>query len=200
MELHEAIRQRRMVRSFSTDPVDRTDLDSILVAALRAPTAGNTGGTAWVVLNGPEETARYWDATADAKWREHYSRFEGLYRAPVILLAYSSAQAYVERYAEPDKAAAGLGQDAADWPVPYWTGDAAFAVMTVLLAVIEAGLGATIAGTYREGEVAAAFGVPDEWRLFCAVVLGHPDGNDHRSPSLDRPQKATTERIRWGRW
>ncbi|HEY1827384.1 MAG TPA: nitroreductase family protein [Acidimicrobiales bacterium] len=200
MELHEAINRRRMVRSFSTEPVDRTVLDRILQAALQAPTAGNTGGTAWVVLNGPEETARYWDATADAQWREHYSRFDGLSRAPVILLAYSSAQAYVERYAEPDKAAAGLGQNAADWPVPYWTGDAAFGVLTVLLAVVDAGLGATIAGTYREAEVAAALGVPDEWRLFCAVVLGHPDGNDHRSPSLDRPRPQAPDRIRWGRW
>ena len=57
VELHEAIRRRAMVRSFSSRPVDRAEVDRILLAALRAPTAGNTQGTAWVVLEGPEQTA-----------------------------------------------------------------------------------------------------------------------------------------------
>ena len=70
MELHEAIRRRAMVRSFSSEPVDPAVVDRILDGALRAPTAGNTGGTAWVVLDGPEQTSAYFDATTDACWRD----------------------------------------------------------------------------------------------------------------------------------
>ena len=201
MELHEAIRRRSMVRSFTNDPVDPSALDRIVSAALRAPTAGNTGGTAWVTLVGPEQTATYWDTTTDEAWRAASARFEGLRRAPVILLAYSSAGAYVERYAEPDKADAHLGADPGHWPVPYWTGDAAFGVMSVLLAAVDADLGACVLGNFRgEGALNGALGVPAGWQLFCAVLIGHADGQDHRSASLDRPTAAPADRVHWGRW
>ncbi len=105
------------------------------------------------------------------------------------------------RYGEPDKSGSGLGDGPERWPVPYWIGDAAFGVMAVLLEAVDAGLGACILGAFRgEAELAARLGVPTEWRLFCAVVLGRPDGNDHRSPSLDRPGPTDAERIHRGRW
>jgi nitroreductase len=203
MDLHEAIRRRAMVRSFAPDPVAPVVVETILQAALRAPSAGNTGGTAWVVLDGEAQTARYWEATTDEAWRGTSPRWEGLRRAPVILMAYASAQAYVSRYAEPDKAGPGpaLGVQADEWPVPYWIGDAAFGVMSVLLAAVDAGLGACVLGNFRgEAALARSLGVPGDWRLFCAVPLGHPDGNDHRSASLDRPRPGPRERIHRGRW
>jgi nitroreductase len=202
VELHEAIRRRAMVRSFSSRPVGGAEVDRILTAALRAPTAGNTRGTAWVVLEGPEQTAAYFDATTDETWRTHYKEWsDGLARAPVVLLAYTSPEAYVTRYAEADKAGAGLGDSEAAWPMPYWIGDAAFGVMTVLLAAVDAGLGACILGTFRgEAELAARLGVAEGWRLFCAVLLGYPDGHDHRSASLERGGPSPAERIHRGRW
>lgn len=202
MELHEAIRRRAMVRSFSSEPVEPAAVDRLLTAALRSPTAGNTGGTAWVVLEGLDQTAVYFDATTDEEWRTLYQGWsDGLARAPVVLLAYASANAYVARYAEVDKAGAGLGDSPAAWPVPYWIGDAAFGVMTVLLGAVDAGLGACILGAFRgEAALAAELGVPDGWRLFCAVLLGHPDDHDHRSASLDRTRPGAAERIHRGRW
>jgi nitroreductase len=202
MELHEAIRRRAMVRSFSTDPVEPAVLDRILRSALRSPTAGNTRGTAWVVLEGPEQTAVYFDTTTDEEWRDHYEDWSGgLARAPVVLLAYTSPDAYVARYAEADKASAGLGAGEDAWPVPYWIGDAAFGVMAVLLGAVDAGLGGCILGTFSgEAELAGRLGVPAGWRLFCAVLLGRPDGRDHRSASLERTGPAVAERIHRGAW
>jgi nitroreductase len=202
VELHEAIRRRAMVRSFSAEPLGRDEVDLILQAALRSPTAGNTQGTAWVALEGPDQTALYFDATTDEAWRTRHKEWsDGLARAPVVLLAYISPDAYVDRYAEEDKATGGLGETAAAWPVPYWIGDAAFGVMTVLLAAVDAGLGACVLGAFRgEAELAARLDVPPGWRLFCAVLLGHPDGADHRSASLDRNSPKPSERIHRGRW
>jgi nitroreductase len=201
MELHEAIRRRAMVRSFATRPVDRAIVDRILLDALRSPTAGNTAGTAWVVLDGPEETSAYFEATTDPEWRRSSRRWEGLRRAPVVLLAYFSADMYVARYGEADKAASGLGEGAAAWPVPYWVGDAAFGVMAVLLGAVDAGLGASILGSFRgEAPLAARLGVPEGWQLFCAVALGWADGEDIRSPSLDRSPPPPASRIHRGRW
>jgi nitroreductase len=219
MDLHEAIRRRAMVRSFATDPVDPAVLESIVQAALRAPSAGNTAGTSWVILEGPAETGLYWEATTDERWRATSARSPGLRRAPVILLAYASAEAYVARYAEPDKAGTeassgsganpdpegdpgpALGLDAAEWPVPYWMGDAAFGVMTVLLCAVEAEMGACVLGNFRgEAALADALGVPAERSLFCAVLLGHPDGQDHPSRSLDRVRPDPGERVHRGSW
>jgi nitroreductase len=202
MELGEAIRRRAMVRSFSAEPVARDQVEAILQAALRAPTAGNTGGTAWVALVGAEETEAYWSATTDEMWRSRNSdRAAGLRRAPAVLLSYASPAAYVARYGEADKAASGLGTGQEAWPVPYWYTDAAFGVMTVLLAAVDAGLGACVLGAFRgEVEIAGCLGVPEEWRLFGAVALGHPDGMDRRSRSLERTGVATPERIHWGSW
>jgi nitroreductase len=204
VEFYEAVRRRAMVRSFSTEPVPHSVVDRMLQAALRSPTAGNTPGTAWVVLEGPDQTATYFDATTDEAWRTRHPRWsDGLARAPVVLLAYSSPDAYLARYAEEDKARAAttLGEDAAGWPVPYWIGDAAFGVMTVLLAAVDAGLGACVLGAFRgEEELATRLDVPAGWRLFCAVLVGRPDGRDHRSASLDRDNPRAEDRLHRGRW
>ena len=202
MELHEAIRRRAMVRSFRPDPLDPTLVDHLVDAALRSPTAGNTAGTAWVVLEGAAQTGLYFDATTDEHWRSAHPEWsEGLRRAPVVLLAYTSPEAYVARYGESDKEASGLGAGPEAWPVPYWYGDAAFGVMAVLLAAVDAGLGACILGAFRGAEtLAERLAVPEPWRLFCAVALGRPDGRDHRSASLDRPAPPRAERVHRGRW
>ncbi len=191
-----------MVRSFSAEPLDHELVDRVVRDALRCPTAGNAGGTSWVVLEGPSETRRYWDATTDERWRRSSRRWEGMRRAPVlVLLAYASPDAYVARYAEMDKADSGLGEHAGAWPVPYWYGDAAFGVMAVLLGAVDAGLGACVLGAFRgEQALDAALGVPPQWRLFCAVVIGKPDGRDRRSSSLDRSLPPPSTRIHWGRW
>jgi nitroreductase len=191
-----------MCRSFSPEPVDRAVLERILGAALRSPTAGNTAGTAWVVLNGSDQTSAYWEATTDVRWREANPQWaSGLMRAPVVLLSYVSPGAYLARYSEPDKAPSALGSSEQAWPVPYWYGDAAFSVMAVLLCAVDAGLGACVLGNFRgEAELATSLGVPDGWRLFGAVALGMPAGDTHRSRSLDRRVPAAADRIHSGHW
>ncbi len=202
MELQEVIRRRAMCRSFSDDPIDATVLERILSGALSGPTAGNTQGTSWILLEGAAQTATYWDATTDDAWRSRNPDwFIGLARAPVVLLAYAAPGAYAARYAEPDKGDAELGTGPEAWPVPYWYGDAAFGVMTVLLQAVDAGLGACMLGNFRgEQALAGALGVPEQWRLFCAVALGKPAGEARRSRSLDRPKLRIEERVHRGSW
>jgi nitroreductase len=188
-----------MVRSFSTDPVDPGVLSELLEGSLRAPSAGNSAGVAWLVLEGGN-TAVYWEHTTTADWRERSRRWPGLSRAPVVALSLFSAEVYFARYAEADKQAWGSLSGTADWPVPYWVGDAAFAVMTLLLLAEDAGLAGCFLGNFRgEQPLLSALGVPLEWRLFGSVLLGPPDGKDHRSASLDRAPAAAS-RIHRGHW
>lgn len=192
-----------MLRSFSDRAVPAELVGRLFRDALRAPTAGNTGGTAWVVLSGPDQTSRYWDAATTEVWRTRSRRWPGLSRAPVVALSLACPAAYVARYAEPDKAQEagdiGLGRAEANWPVPYWFGDAAFGVMTLLLGATAEGLGACFLGNFRsEKAVLAALDVPAEWRFFGAVLLGYADGDDPRSTSLDRER--LPGRLHFGGW
>jgi len=176
-----------MVRSFEAGPLDDGLVRGLFEPALRAPSAGNTAGTAWVVLEGAER-ARYWELATTEEWQTRSRRFEGLSRAPVVALSLASPAAYVERYSEPDKAPSGwatpLGRRRPEaWPVPYWFGDAAFATMGVLLAATDAGLGAAFLGNFRhEHELLAAFGcrrtgassAPSSWGAPTAAITAPP--------------------------
>src|SRR3974390_3343485 len=133
-----------MTRNFTGAPLDPAVVDDLLALALTAPSAGNTQGREFVVLEGPGETARYWEATTDAAWRQRSRRFAGLSPAPVVVLAFSDPEAYAERYREPDKVRADGA--AVDWVVPYWHVDASFAVQNLLLAAADRGGGAAFRG------------------------------------------------------
>lgn len=169
MDLDEAIRGRRMCRDFSADPVAPEVVDRLLDRARRAPSAGHTQGWAFVVLEGPAQTRRFWAANADPEWLARPT-LPGLVRAPVIVLPLSSARAYEDRYAEPDKSGSPLTV------VPYDRVDLSFAVMLLLLGAVAEGLGALFF-RLREGadeRLRREFDVPDDWRPLGAVALGHP--------------------------
>ncbi|HTT86293.1 MAG TPA: nitroreductase family protein, partial [Acidimicrobiales bacterium] len=179
MELSDAVRERRMVRSFSSTPIPTTVLDRILELACTAPSAGNTGGWDAVVLAGPDQTERFWEATTTADWRMGSRRWPGMSRAPVVVALFVHAEAYLERYRRPDKRSSDLGHEEDAWPVPYWFVDGGFAALLLLLAATDAGLGACFLGNFRgEANLRVALGVPDSRRYIGAVVMGTPDGAD----------------------
>lgn len=197
MEFAEAARRRHMVRNFTAEPVDAAVLNGILDLARRAPSAGYTQGFAFLVLEGPAPVGRFWEITFPPPEREGF-RWPGLFTAPVIVLPCSSKDAYLDRYAEPDKG--WTDRDEGRWPVPYWDVDCAFATMTLLLGAVDAGLGALFFGIFGGlPELRAAFGIPESFTPIGAVALGHP-APDEPSPSLARGRRPWDETVRRGRW
>ena len=85
MDFADVVRSRRMVRAFEPRPVPPDVLDRVLDVARRVPAAGNTQGLDLVVLEGPEQTARYWDVTLAAERRDGF-RWPGLLDAPVLIV------------------------------------------------------------------------------------------------------------------
>lgn len=205
MEFEEVVKRRRMTRSFSTEPLEVATIESLVKLAERSPTAGNTRAITWLLLNGDDETSVYWEHSTTPRWRARSTRWQGLSRAPAILVCLVSPAAYVQRYGEADKSSSGLGPRPVGggeqaWPIPYWFADAGSATMTVLLAATNAGLGACFLGNFRkETSLLEALEVPDGWRIFGAVLLGHPDGGDHRSVSLERSRTAVIDSVRVGK-
>jgi nitroreductase len=199
MGFADAVRRRRMIRAFTDEAVDPAVVDGLVDLARRAPSAGNSQGCSYVVLSGSEETARYWDLTLPAERRASF-RWPGLVAAPVLIICLVRPDAWVERYAEPDKAATGLGEGSDAWSVPYWWVDAGMAVEHLLLGAVDSGLGACFFGLFdHEAAVLAELGVPEGWRAVGTVALGHP-APDEPGRSATRPRPELPEVLHRGGW
>ncbi len=196
------MRSRRMVRSFLAVPIDAAEVDRLCELALRAPSAGNTRATDLVVLDSPEAVAGYWDVTLPAERRAAFG-WPGLLRAPLLVMVAVRPQSYVERYAEDDKVGTGLGEGQDRWDVPYWWVDAGAVAQNLLLATVDADLGACLFGLFdHERAVAERFGVPADRRLVATVAIGHPDpaGDPRPGRSAGRPRPPLDAVVHRGRW
>jgi len=201
VELSSAVRRRRMVRAYDPDrPVPAQVVQELLDLAVRAPSAGHSQGRDFVVLAEAADRAAFWAATTEPgaapdRW------LLGMRTAPVLVLCCSDPGAYRRRYAEADKARAAAERAEREWPVPYWDVDTGMAAMVLLLAAVDAGLGACFFGVPpgREDAVREAFAVPADRRLVGVVSLGTP-APDRRSPSLARGRRPVEEVVSWGRF
>ena len=199
MEFEQAVRRRRMVRSFTNEPVEPETVNGICDLARRAPTAGNTAAMEFLVLEG-SDTAAYWDVTLPAERRDGFA-WPGLLNAPVLVVVWADLGGYLRRYREPDKDHTGLGASATAWPVPYWFVDGGAAVMTLLLAAQDRGLGAAFFGMFdHERAVRKCFGVPPDRRGVGTVAIGRPAGDDRSSSSARRGRPALDEVLHRSRW
>ncbi|HEY3057598.1 MAG TPA: nitroreductase family protein [Chloroflexota bacterium] len=198
MEFQDVVRKRRMVRSFLPDPLPTAVVDRILANAQRAPSAGFSQGWAFLVFSGLDETARYWDAVGPDD-RDSF-QWPDLYQAPLLVVCLSHKDAYLDRYAEPDKG--WTDRSEAHWPAPYWDIDTGMAAMLILLTAVDAGLGALFFGippdkipTFHE-----TFGVPPGLHPIGTIAIGHPKPADRPSPSLNRGHRPAQEIIHRAHW
>ncbi|HEY3080116.1 MAG TPA: nitroreductase family protein [Chloroflexota bacterium] len=196
MQFQDVVRRRRMVRNFEERPVPPETLELILANAQRGPSAGFTQGLDLLVLVGPGQTGRFWAAVSPDRGFEGRG-WPGVYRAPVVVVPLAHRQAYLDRYAEPDKG--WTDRDGARWPVPYWYVDAAFATMLALLSAVDAGLGALFFGIREPAAFRAAFGVPDDREPIGAIALGYP-APDRPSRSLRRGRRPSESVVHRGGW
>ena len=95
MEFERTVRRRRMVRSFTAEPVDPSTVDEICDLARRAPTAGNTAGVEFLVLE-HDDTSGYWDATLPPERRGGFP-WPGLMAAPVLVVVWANLGGYLRR-------------------------------------------------------------------------------------------------------
>jgi nitroreductase len=184
-----------MSRAFSSQPVDSELISQIVDLASRAPSAGKTQGWHALIITS-SDTAKFWDDTLAVEKRESF-RWKQLLDAPVIALVFADPLAYVERYSEDDKAHTGLGASTEAWPTPYWTVDASFAAMTMLLAAEDAGLGALFFAVFSgEQQLRARLHVPDAMQLIGAIALGWPVARDAKIENSKASKGASANRAR----
>lgn len=202
MEFAEVVRRRRMVRTYADTPVSEAVVDAVVDAAVQAPSAGFTQGVEFLVLDQPAAVTAFWAAAAPTSPGEPASEWlRGMQTAPVLLVVWTSERAYADRYAAPDKCWADRDPDR--WSAPYWFVDAGMAAMALLLAAVDAGLGAGFFGVppTRVTAVREAFGVPSDQLSVGVVSLGHRvPGEPVTGSAARRPRRPRADLVHRGRW
>jgi nitroreductase len=199
MEFSDVVKKRRMIRRYDPDrPVPLEVVERCLANAVRAPSAGFSQGWDFVVLHTPEDREAFWAATTNPD-EPSDPWLDGIRSAPALVLCLSHKDAYLDRYADPDKG--WTDRDEARWPVPYWHVDTGMAALLILLTATDEGLGSLFFGVPPDQHPAvhSAFGIPDTRAVVGVVSLGYAVPGP-KSPSLRRHRRTGTEVAHWGRF
>jgi FMN reductase [NAD(P)H] len=195
---YELLKRRRSVRSYSGERVPREVLERIARAARRGPNAGYSQGLRILVVDDPETIAGLITDDADEKSRAWFTK------AAAHFFVLTREQDYHDRYTQPDKLAITGGTEIV-WPVPFWHVDAGAAMMLVMLAALEEGLGAGVYGVTVDDDarVRELLGVPDDLTIVVGITVGHPAEDpdwDRASSTFSQRRRAHEDVVRWNRW
>lgn len=184
-----------MVRRYAPRPVPAEAVDQLVRNALRAPSAGFSQGWGFLVLDEPGDIERFRLCATPARDADHW--FAATFDAPVIIVPCANKDAYLDRYAQPEKGHADRSD--AWWPAPYWDIDTGFASLLILLTAVDLGLGACFFGLPidRIDAFRDAFGVPDEFRPIGAISVGYPAEPPTDISAHRRPEEEVIHRGRW---
>lgn len=167
----ENIHARKSVRQFTDEPVSQEHIETMLKAAMAAPTAVNYQPWRFVVIT---ERARL-DAMAEVL---PYAKM--LKQAPLAIVVCGETTWFEGR------------------ENTYWQQDCSAATQNILLAAEALGLGAVWTGVYPNMDLArplAEFlGLPGNVQPLCCIPIGHHDG------TTQPKDKWKPENIHYEKW
>lgn len=167
MEFAKVVSTRRSIRSFTGQPVSDEHVETILRAAMSAPSAGNQQPWHFIVLRDKEKMAVIPKFHPYAKM---------VLKAPVAILVCGDPEGR-------------------KWPA-FWSQDCSAATQNLLLAARDAGLGTVWTGVFPDEDRMAGFrqllGIPDTIFPFALVPVGWPDG-EFKEMDRFEPSRIHTE-------
>jgi FMN reductase [NAD(P)H] len=196
--LYDLLKKRRAVRSYTGERVPRETLERIARAARRGPNAGYSQGLRLLVVDDPEAIEALIDPEDDERSQAWFRN------AAAHILVMTREQDYHDRYTQPDKLGITGGVEIV-WPVPFWHVDAGAALMLVLLAALEEGLGAGVYGVPVEEDARwrELLSIPDDLTIVTGVTVGHPADDpdwDRASSVFSQRRRKQDEVVKWNRW
>ena len=170
MDAIEALLSRRSIRRYTAEPVSDADVETLLGAAMSAPTAFNQQSWRFVVVRDEPIRERLSKASQHAGM---------LADAPLVIVVCGDTNA--ERY-----------------PGTYWVQDATAALANVLTAANALGLGAVWVGVHpwedRVTAVSEALSLPEGVMPLGSVGIGHPAETKPPAERLD------WSKVHYERW
>lgn len=153
LSVYQAILERRSIRSFRSDPIAEECIHRIIVAAQRAPSAGNRQPWFFYVVRNPKTK----EALAHAAYDQDF-----IAQAPVVIVVC----------AEPGRSASRYGERGEKL---YSIQDTAAAVENMLLTITEMGLGSCWVGAFDENRAAKVLSLPSHLRPVAMLPIGFPN-------------------------
>jgi nitroreductase len=195
---YDRLKKRRAVRSYTGERVPREALERIARAARRGPNAGYSQGLRVLVVDDPGTIEALVQEDADEKSRAWITN------AAAHFFVLTREQDYHDRYTQPDKLAITDGVEIV-WPVPFWHVDAGAAMMLIMLAALEEGLGAGVYGVTVDDDarVRELLAIPDDLTIVVGITVGHPADDpdwDRASSVFSQRRRALDDVVRWNRW
>jgi nitroreductase len=188
VEFADVVRGRRMVRSFTDEPVAPEAVRRVLDVARRGPSAGYSQGVEFVVITDPRIRAVI--AGTGQEMFDALGRPNFVAQAPVHVVICVSPEIYKSRYREPDKMQVRSEIDDDElWQVPYWYTDAGAAMALLLLGAVDEGIAAAFVGGMDHDDLRELVGMPDDYVPIGIALLGHEavDARDYGDVSA-RPR------------
>jgi FMN reductase [NAD(P)H] len=198
VELRELLKRRRMIRNYEPERIPRETLERIAATVRRAPSGGFSQGQRLLVIDDPALLAQLAALNADVP--ENVEPWFA--SAPAQILVLTREDDYHERYLQDDKL---QGGEEIEWPVPFWHVDAGAALMLVLLAAIDEGLGAAVYGIPLDEArtIRDLLGIPADYALVAGVTLGRPLPDPEWSKLTSRStqrRRTLDELVHWNTW
>lgn len=153
MELFEAIKNRRSIRAFKSEPIPDDVLNRILEAACWAPSAGDLQPWEFIVVKDPTIKRELSGAALNQFF---------IYEAPAVVVVCANEDRSSWRY----------GARGRDF---YVLCDCSAATQNLLLAAHGLGLGACWIGAFHDEEVSRVLGLPSGIRPVAIVPIGYPE-------------------------
>lgn len=170
MEALEAILSRRSIRSYEDRPVEAEKIETLLRAAMAAPSAGNQQSWRFVVVTDRAQLDRLATATPYSGMLAH---------APLAIVVCGDHTS--EKY-----------------PEDYWVQDCSAAMENLLVAANAVGLGACWLGYHprqdRKDNAREILGLPPETDTLGVASVGYPA---EEKPPADRYDPGRVHHDRW---
>lgn len=158
MNVIEAIKKRRSVRSYLSKEIPEGVLEKILEAARLAPSAKNMQSWKFVVVKDIEARKKLALAAANQTF---------IAQAPVVIAAVSLDPDYLMRC-----------------NVPGYAVDLAIAVEHMALAAAEESLGTCWIGAFYQEEVKKILEIPEKYKVVALLPVGYPaDADEEKEKS-----------------
>jgi len=160
MSLLELARTRRSTRAFTPDPVADGAVQTMIAAAIAAPSAGNRQAWHLYVVRNRQLLARLANEAAQQPF---------IATAQLAFVFCAEPGLNRDRYAD-------RGRDL------YALQDAAAAIQNLLLAATELGLGSCWCGGFDEAQATAILHLPEGRRPVAIVPIGYPAASQPAQP------------------
>jgi nitroreductase len=156
MDIFEAIRQRRSIRSYTDKEVTEEEIKILLEAAIRAPSACNRQTWRFVIVRKPETIEILYRAASYSTQHQTFVK-----KAPVIIVVCADLRPYKRT------AYRARGESL------FVLQDTAAAIQNLLLAACALNLGACWVGLIDEEIIRQTLRVPKDIRPVAIIPLGH---------------------------